>query len=192
MPSIKINSYLKKATAFAGALSERVPLTTVVIDNWRGAIRLIYGGPNNPRCPSSCGQCSLFRDVGVDDPALIDRNEEDERKLHVVTTLAKPDVPDDFKLNANVRRFVNCMSLAQYASFYTAWLVQKCESEDEVLKELELVEGMRIVYHRGVHDLSGLECAVKRLIVENALWQLPENNWKIPLVIKHATRLGLI
>jgi len=192
MPSEKINSHLREATAFVQDLAKHVPLTTVVIDDWREAIRLIYGGPNNPNCGNNCGDCPLFQAVGPDDPKLLKPDGTPQSELNFIQTLAKPELPRDTQLAPNVRNFVNCMSLAQYMSFYTAWLVQVCEDEGEILKELELVEGMRIVYHRGIHDLNELESVVKRLIVENALWQLPEDHWRVPLIIKHAERLGLI
>lgn len=191
MANRKIDSHLVEARSRVAHLQRSIGLTTVVLDNWRGAIRLVYGGPNTPECPAECAQCRLFQAVGLDDPEMIKPDETDDNRLNFVATLNLPRDSDRL-LAPRLRRCLNCMTLGQYANFYIAWFLNRANSEDEIREELELVSGFRLVYHRGATKLDEVETAAKRIIVESVLWRLDPEDRRHSVIVKHAERLSLL
>jgi hypothetical protein len=182
MGSNTIDFFEKQAISTAHTLMQAIPLTTIILDNWRG-YRLIYDGPAVTNCPPSCNACPLFVAVGVD-PKPIPENV-------LLISLYSASLKD-MALFPGKQRMLNCKTLLQYQDCFVVWLVEKCRTQNEIDEELTLIRDFRIIYHQGAGDLISFEKQVKQQIVQKSLRKIKRHRDQWIRINNAAKKFGLI
>lgn len=178
-----VDKFYDQAQKELMVIIEKLPLTSAILDNWGGAIRIVYGADFVNNCSSECEECPLFKIVGVDSPDLKPDN--------FVTTLrlASKGALDVFP---SKQRFLNCKTLEQYLGAIIAWLVEKCEDNQSIATELDLARGFRILLAEEDFDLSVIEKASKKYVVEESLRRMNELDSRRDFLYSYAKKIGLI
>lgn len=178
-----VDKYCEQAQEELKALTGKLPLTSVILDNWGGAVRFVYGADFVSSCNSKCEECPLFKTVGVDASEL--------KRESFVTTL-RPASEAALEVFPSKQKFLNCKTMEQYLGAIIAWLVERCRDNDSIAAELELAKGFRILYSKGFQDLSLLEKESKRHVVEEALRRMDADDSRKGFLASYARQIGLV
>jgi hypothetical protein len=178
-----VDKFYEQAQKDLSVIIERLPLDSAILDNWGGAVRIVYGADYVKNCNSKCEECPLFEAVGVDKPDL--------QPDSFVTTLrlANKRVLDVFP---SKQRYLNCKTLEQYLRAIVTWLVERCEDNQSIAAELDLASGFRILLHKNDIDLSIIEKASKKYVVEEALRRMSLLDNRRDFLYSYAKKIGLI
>ena len=186
---MKLAKFYQEAQERALSLGNRLKLSSVILDDWRGGERprLIYGAPFVKRCRNQCETCPLFQSVGEDPPDVKERHIP-VYSNSVITTLVRAN-RDDIKTFPFRHRYLNCKTVEQYAVCYAAWLVKRCFTPKETREELGLVRDFRIVFSARMVALSRQELEMRRLVVRFCLRQ-PISAEKRAIILRFARQGG--
>lgn len=178
-----VDKFYEQAQKDLAIIIEKLPLDSAILDNWGGAIRIVYGADFVNNCNSKCEECSLLETVGVDMPDL--------KPDSFVTTLrlANERVLDVFP---SKQKYLNCKTLEQYLGAIVAWLVEKCEDNQSIAAELDLASGFRILLAEKDLDLSIIEKASKKYVVEESLRSMNALDSRRDFLYSYAKKIGLI
>ena len=144
-------------------LRHRVPIVSAVLDDWGGAIRIIYEIRGVEECNDCCETCRLFIAVG-EDPAVLKHN------WFTPTLVRTP--PEYFSVISAKQRYLNCKSLGQYSIAFVEYVVAKCTTPEILRAELRWIAQFRILYFQDRSDLVKIEKEIKLGIIKECLTRL--------------------
>lgn len=156
----RIMPFRTEAAAFARDLAARLPVNTVILDDWAG-IRLIYETDDVANCGNNCAACPTHAILGGD-PAM----PPDDRLITSLTPASERHT------SVKRNRMLNCKTKADYMESFIAWLAGRCASAAEIREELDLVFNFQVVYDRSCPDAAALEelaRSMKRRIIDQAV-----------------------
>lgn len=152
--AIDLEQFFLAAQAKAVEISQHLPVSCVLLDNWhpRGArnvrgARLIYDTNEVAACNNVCGTCRLFHAVGTDDPP----NPEPVLRSALCAASAEQRALFDGK-----QRHLNCKTLDQFEQVFVIWCLEKCPTQAEFWAELDLANQFRVLIYEGQTDLHFL------------------------------------
>ena len=183
MSSLDLNKFFTETQRFASGLAEKIPLTSVILDDWRGGPRLIYGSPLVTNCKSNCTECPISQALN-EDPATLPKNA-------LITTLI-PATEDDLKIFPAKQKFLNCKTLEDYLNCFVAWLIKKCHTKQQIEEEFDLVKNFRIVYLPGTDNLPKAEKQGRQRIIRQTLNQIDKEDPRRQMIAGQAKKLGLM
>ncbi|MFC1750138.1 hypothetical protein ACFL2V_15160 [Pseudomonadota bacterium] len=125
----------------------------VFLDDWRG-YRLIYDVEVSSCCKYGCEKCPLYQLL----------KDEKEGLLSAGLYLAS----NEDKVLFGPQKFLNCKSFEQYQDCFVNFLVEKCNTKEEIIREMELVKNVRVIFSRNCL-LKKQEIKFKSGIVTKAL-----------------------
>ncbi len=192
---LDLTPYLDTAILLAQSVAERVPLHTIIIDDWNTGEgiegpRLIFAGKFTENCPEDCADCPLFQVVGLDEA-------KPEFQIRSSLCLATPGHIDLYPPQAG-QRCLNCKTLEQYHEVFICWILEKCDTEELLLAELDWVLGFRILYYRGSwkrQHFQEVETSSQRFILEESIRRLRERGdplGHIPIITRYGQEHGLL
>ena len=178
-----VDKFYEQAQKDLMIITGKLPLNSAILDNWGGAVRIVYGADFVNNCNSECEKCPLFEIVGVDMPDL--------KPDSFVTTL-RPASKGALDVFPSKQRYLNCKTLEQYLGAIIAWLVEKCEDNQSIVAELDLARGFRILLAEKNPDLSVIEKASKKYVVEESLKRMKASDSRRDFLYSYAKEIGLI
>lgn len=102
----------------------------VILDNWRG-LRLIY---SYSKCNNICSKCP------------IPKKSKEINKCRRLCNLLKTTKEDQNMFGK--KNFMDCKSLEEYKACYVNFILEKCNSYEEILKELLVIKNLIFIYSR--------------------------------------------
>jgi hypothetical protein len=155
---VNLQHFYPEARTFTLELNRKKPcVSDVILDDWGGGPRLIYGGNCVERCPVTCDECPLYRLVGVDEVV------PSSKRLQ--TTLCTPR-EQQLSLIPNQQRCLNCKTPKQYMYFFIQWALHRCDSEELLLDELDWIRGFRVILVAGDSDEQHLASSEREMKID--------------------------
>lgn len=124
----------------------------VIVDDWRG-YRFIFDTQEVRQCQNKCSECKLYKllknkKLGIFSPGLLLANREDKKIF-------------------GKQNFLNCKTLEQYSQCYLNF-IKKIKNKKELLKELELISNLKVIYSRD-YKINKLEKNFKNFVFKQAI-----------------------
>ncbi|MBI5254838.1 hypothetical protein HY932_03625 [Candidatus Falkowbacteria bacterium] len=163
---------------------KHVPLMSAILDDWNAGQdtrgidlkgpRIIWGMSD---CSAfGCGSCRLLNLVGVDV-----RSELVQDHVHYFLRGALCCATEEhmsFLPERCQQKYLSCKTIEQYKSAFVAFVLKRCNTEEEMHAELAWIFGFRLLYlnEDGVgfdrHALLVKECAMRREIIGRVMNEL--------------------
>ncbi len=121
---IKLEELLKKYDGFI----------TVFLDDWHG-YRFIYDTRKSNCCENGCKKCPIYRLL---------KNEKGKDHFTTGLYLASSEEKRLF----GPQKFLNCKSFDEYQNCYVNFLLEKCNTKQEIFDELNLIKNMKVIYSK--------------------------------------------
>jgi len=140
----KLEELLKKYDGFI----------TIFLDDWRG-YRFIYDIKPSNCCKDSCKKCPIYRLL------------KDEKEINGFTAGLYLASSKEKKL-FGPQEFLNCKSFDEYQNCYVNFLLEKCNTKQEIFDELNLVKNMKVIYSKK-DSPEKQEIKFKKGVIQKAL-----------------------
>lgn len=183
-----INHFIKPAKIEVyKAIRNGIPVESAILDDWGGAIRIIWGTKNCTYCGSRCSTCPLFLAVSID---------PDDLKADQFTPTLKEAPAEYLEIFSAKQKQLNCKTIEQYMASFVEYFIAMCNTEELLRAELEWVKNFILLYMDNnlyMDNPDGLEKKARRMkleIIRRCLEQLDQD--RAEYLRAEAKELGLV